>query len=42
MLFITRYKLLMMDWQGYLIAGFALVYMCQYLYEFVWFNKAGY
>jgi hypothetical protein len=27
MLFITRYKLLFSDWRGYLIAGFALVWI---------------
>ena len=27
MLFITKYKLLIMDWRGYLIAGFALVFI---------------
>jgi len=27
MLFITRYKLLLYDWRGYLIAGFALVFV---------------
>ena len=27
MLFITGYKLLIMDWRGYLIAGFALVFL---------------
>ncbi len=27
MLFITRYKLLFTDWRGYLIAGFALVWI---------------
>jgi len=26
-LFLTRYQLLLMDWRGYLIAGFALVYV---------------
>jgi hypothetical protein len=27
MLFITQYKLLFTDWRGYLIAGFALVFV---------------
>jgi hypothetical protein len=27
MLFITRYKLLLTDWRGYLIAGFALIFV---------------
>jgi len=27
MLFITQYKLLFIDWRGYLIAGFALVFV---------------
>ncbi len=27
MLFLTHYKLLIMDWRGYLIAGFALVFV---------------
>jgi hypothetical protein len=27
MLFITQYKLLLDDWRGYLIAGFALVFV---------------
>ena len=27
MLFITGYKLLVMDWRGYLLAGFALVFV---------------
>ncbi|MDB5089257.1 MAG: hypothetical protein JWR09_3251 [Mucilaginibacter sp.] len=27
MLFITNYKLLFTDWRGYLIAGFALVFI---------------
>ncbi|MDB4920886.1 MAG: hypothetical protein JWQ54_2869 [Mucilaginibacter sp.] len=27
MLFITNYKLLFTDWRGYLIAGFALVFV---------------
>jgi hypothetical protein len=29
-LFITRYKLLYMDWRGYLIAGFALVFIANF------------
>jgi len=27
MLFITRYQLLFNDWRGYLIAGFALIFV---------------
>jgi hypothetical protein len=30
MLFITRYKLLMENWSGYLIAGFALVWIANF------------
>lgn len=29
-LFITRYKLLFQDWRGYLISGFALVYVANF------------
>ena len=29
-LFMTRYKLLYMDWRGYLIAGFALVFIANF------------
>jgi len=38
MLFITRYKLLMENWSGYLIAGFALVWIANFymsLYAFI-------
>ena len=38
MLFITRYKLLMENWSGYLIAGFALVWVANFymsLYAFI-------
>lgn len=38
MLFITRYKLLMDDWRGYLIAAFALVWIANIymsLYAFI-------
>ena len=30
MLFLTGYKLLMNDWRGYLIAGFALVWIANF------------
>jgi hypothetical protein len=38
MLFITRYTLLFEDWRGYLIAGFALVWVANIymsLYAFI-------
>lgn len=38
MLFVTRYKLLFDDWRGYLIAGFALVWIANIymsLYAFI-------
>lgn len=38
MLFITRYRLLLDDWRGYLIAGFALVWIANIymsLYAFI-------
>lgn len=38
MLFVTRYKLLLDDWRGYLIAGFALVWIANIymsLYAFI-------
>src|SRR5262245_2206503 len=39
LLLITGYKLLYENWRGYLIAGFALVWMAN-LYELVWAASA--